>query len=130
MTQQGKEHIAIVNAAIFVYVGVLHVLRAVFNLDLTIGSVTIAAWVSVLPALGAFVLVYFNMKSIHVWSKATWLKFIVALLVLDAAVVLYSWLANLSYWGISNMGFGVIFVVEFLVIIALAMYIRKRNASR
>jgi len=126
MTQQGKENIAIVSAGIFAYVGALHLLRVIFNLDLVIGSVNIATWVSILPVIGTIFLVYYNIKSIDVRSKIVWLKFIFTLVILDAMIVFYSWFASFSYWGISKTGFSILFVIELIVIIALAIYIKKK----
>jgi len=126
MTQQGKENIAIVSAGIFACIGVLHLLRVILNLDLVVGSVSIATWVSILPVIGAIFLVYYNIKSIDVRSKIVWLKFIFTLLIVDAIIVFYSWFASLSYWGISKTGFGTLFIIELIAIIALAMYIKKK----
>jgi len=126
MTQQGKENIAIVSAGIFACIGVLHLLRVILNLDLVVGSVSIATWVSILPVIGAIFLVYYNIKSIDVRSKIVWLKFIFTLLIVDAIIVFYFWFASLSYWGISKTGFGTLFIIELIAIIALAMYIKKK----
>jgi len=127
MTQKGKENIAIASAGIFAYVGALHLLRIILKIDLVIGSVSMATWMSVLPVIGAFFLVYYNIKSIDGRNKVVWLKFIFTLVILDAMIVFYSWFENLNYWGLSKKGFGILLVIELIAIVALAMHIKKKS---
>jgi hypothetical protein len=129
MTQKGKENIAIISAGIFAFVGVMHLLRVIFNVDLIIGTTNIALWISVLPVFGTAFLVHYNLLSVENRSKAFWLKLILTFFILDALVVFYSWLAGLSYWGLSKTGFGFALVFDIIVILALWYYIRKLNKT-
>jgi|GEM_PF-1452588 len=127
MTQKGKENIAIASAGIFAFIGVLHLLRVILNIDPVVGSVRIAMWISVLIVIGTIFLVYYNIKSIDVISKIVWLKFIFTIVILDAMIAFYSWFENLSYLGLSKKDFGILFVIELIVIVALAIYIKKKS---
>ena len=108
----------ILNTAVFSSVAALHVLRLVFQAPATVGDFEIQLWLSVLALVGAAALALLNWKQVAIHSKADWLWLLISLIVIDAFIALYSWFAEITYWGISGDTF-LWFVLIDLVLIAI-----------
>ncbi|MFA4844971.1 MAG: hypothetical protein WC654_00215 [Patescibacteria group bacterium] len=54
-----------VNAAVFIVVALLHVVRLITGADVAIGSIEIALWVSSVAVVLASVLTWWNIKAIR-----------------------------------------------------------------
>lgn len=116
-------HIA--NTAVFLAVAGLHALRLVYGSPVTVGSVEIALWVSIAAVIGALALAAFNWRAIHAPGKAEWLKLLLGLFVVDAAVVFYSWTSGLSYWGVEAGQFSWVLLFDLIVIVFLYWSVKR-----
>ncbi|PIR89390.1 MAG: hypothetical protein COU07_00625 [Candidatus Harrisonbacteria bacterium CG10_big_fil_rev_8_21_14_0_10_40_38] len=122
-----KETVVVTTSALLTVVAAMHLLRIIFNVDIKINGTSLMIWPSYVAVLALGFLAVLNLESIERRNKTTWIKFIMWLFVLDAIGVFYSWMSNLSYWGISRNGFGVITLFDVLIVIILATSIRKAN---
>jgi len=116
----------IVNAAVFITVAVLHVVRLLTVADVTIGGIEIAPWLSAMAVVGALVLAWWNLKSLPALGKREILRLIQVLAAIDAFICFYSWLEELSYWGFSGGLFlwGVAF--DAAVILVIVKVLKKK----
>ncbi|MDP2656410.1 MAG: hypothetical protein Q8P11_02495 [bacterium] len=127
MHTQYKENIAIVTAGLFTSVALMHLIRVLFNVDLSAGGVILAPWLSGLAFIVIGALAILNLKIIENRSKATWLKFVMILFLCDALVAFYSWFANLNYWGLSHSFFGWGVLFDLVVIFILLYFLPKKS---
>ncbi|MBI5370141.1 hypothetical protein HZA85_03065 [Candidatus Uhrbacteria bacterium] len=119
-------NLRIANTAIFLSVAVLHAMRIAYKLPVFVGSIELSLWLSVVAVIGAGVLSWMNWRTIHAPGKTEWLKLLLALFVVDAAIVFYSWVSGLSFWGIANTQFAWILLFDLVVIVLLSWTARKK----
>lgn len=117
-------HIA--NTAVFLAVAGLHVIRLAYGAPVTIGSVEIALWLSILAIIVALVLSALNWRAIQSPGKAEWLKLILGLFIIDSLVDFYAWSTGLSFWGIKTGQFVWIILFDLVVIAVLYRFIKKK----
>ena len=122
-----KENVVIISAAIFTVVAFVHLLRIILRFDLSVGGESISLWVNVFGVLVAGYLAAANFRLAEKASKIIWLKFIAFLAVADGLIALYSYLAGLTYWGISNRAFGFIVIFDIAVVLAIFYFIKKSS---
>ena len=120
-----KENVVIISAAIFTVVAFVHFLRIILRFDLSVGGENISLWVNAFGVLVAGYLAAANFRLIEKANKIIWLKFLAWLVIIDGLIALYSWLAGLSYWGISRSAFGSIVILDIVVVFAIFYFIRK-----
>lgn len=128
MNTNKKENITIATSALLFAVAFMHLLRLGFNIDLYIGGESLAMWPSYLAMIALGYLAILNFKSLEQKNRVVWSKFVMALFIIDAVVVFYSFLSNISYWGISQKGFGYILIFDIIMIILF--YFRAKKASK
>lgn len=119
----------IVNTAIFMSVAFLHALRAAYQAPVVIGSFELPLWLSGLAVVGSAVLAVLNWKQVVSPGKVEWLKLLMALIVVDIAILLYSWVAQLRYWNISGDTF-LWFVIIDLVLIGIILHPVRKHSSK
>jgi hypothetical protein len=124
-----KENVVIISAAIFTVVAFAHLLRIILRFDLSVGEESISLWVNAFGALVAGYLAVANFRLVERASKIIWLKFVASLAVADGLITLYSWLAGLSYWGISRAAFGWITIFDIAVVLVILYFIKKSSAQ-
>ncbi|OGI71691.1 hypothetical protein A3J61_02485 [Candidatus Nomurabacteria bacterium RIFCSPHIGHO2_02_FULL_38_15] len=129
MNTNKKENIAIATSALFTAVAVMHVVRYLFNVDLVIGQASLAMWPSLLAFIAIGYLAILNFKTLERKGAIVWKKFIMALFIIDAIIVFYSWVSNLNYWGFSHKEFGYFLIVEIVIIIILYFKIKKSSGN-
>ena len=95
-------NVNIVNAAVFIAVAVLHVVRLLTGAEVAIGGVEIAPWLSAVAVAGAVALAWWNLKALPKVGKAEVLRLLSVLALIDGFICFYSWVAGLSYWGFSG----------------------------
>lgn len=119
-------HLSIVNTAIFAVVAFFHALRVAYQSPLVVGSVEVPLWLSAVAVVGAAILAVLNWKS-QPRRRDAWLRFILSLLIIDIAALLYSWLAKLSYWGLSGDTFLWFVIIDVILIGIILQALRKRS---
>lgn len=92
----------IVNTAVFTSVAALHVLRLVFNAPAFVGDFEIQMWLSAVAVVGIAILAWLNWRQVKQHSQDDWLTLLIALILVDAFIVFYSWVAQITAWGISG----------------------------
>ncbi len=107
-------HIA--NAAIFFAIAVAHVCRLSSQAPVSVSSHDIPLWLSAIAIVGALVLAWLNWRAIHQPKKAEWMKFLLALFVIDAVVVFFFWQLGVTYWGLSGNQFAWVILFDLIVI--------------
>ena len=125
MSTNKKENITIATSALFTAVAVMHLLRYILGIDLSIGKENIAMWPSLLAFISIGYLAILNFKTLDRKGGIVWKKFIMALFAIDAMVVFYSWIMRLSYWGFSHREFGYLLIFDIAIIIVLYFKIKK-----
>ncbi len=121
-------HILIVNTAIFAYVAGLHALRIAYQAPATIGSFELPLWLSAVAVVGAAILACLNWRALEHHGKESWLRLLLALLVIDIAMLLYSWVARLTYWGMSGDTF-LWFVIIDVILVGIVLGALRKRAS-
>lgn len=119
-------HLSIVNSAIFAAVASFHALRIAYQSPVVVGPVEVPLWLSALAVVGAVVLAVLNWKS-QPRGRDAWLRFVLVLFVIDVAVLLYSWLAKLSYWGLSGDTFLWFVIIDLVLVGIILQALRKRS---
>ncbi len=120
------KNLPLVNAAIFFAIAALHADRLFHKTPVSFGSVEIPIWLSALAIVGAALLAWLNWQAIQQPKKAKWLKFLLALFVIDALIVFFSWQLGASYWGISGSQFAWILLFDLLVIGFIHWALKKK----
>jgi hypothetical protein len=96
---------------------------------LVIGSIDVPLWLSGFAIVGGVILAWLNWKQLERAGKVQWLTLLLSLIVIDVLVLLYSWVAQLSYWNISGDTF-LWFVIIDLVLIGIILHpIRKASST-
>ena len=124
-----KDNVILVTSALLTAVSIIHLLRAVTGVSLVVAGVEISIWANVAAFLITGILAILNCKMLGHLTKAHWLKWFMWLVVADALVCFYSWVAGLSYWGFSNTAFGWIVVFDIVVIIILGSAAKKSSSQ-
>ncbi len=112
----------LINAAVFTAVALLHGMRLAYQSEVIIGGISLPLWLSAIAIVGAATLAWLNWRAAPQRDLAAFAGYIQALIVIDAVILLYSWAANLSYWGISGAAFLGFFVLDCVLFGALAAY--------
>ena len=86
-------------------------------------------WKILLAFIAIGYLAILNFKTLERKGAIVWKKFIMALFIIDAIIVFYSWVSNLNYWGFSHKEFGYFLIVEIVIIIILYSKIKKSSAN-
>lgn len=96
------KNLYIVNTAVFTSVAALHAMRLVYQLPVSVGSMSIELWLSGVAMIGTFVLALLNWKQVKKHTRTDWFVLLFSLIVVDTFMVLYAWVAGLAFWGISG----------------------------
>lgn len=118
-------NVNILNAAVFIAVAVLHVVRLLTGAEAVIGGTPIAPWLSAVAVAGSVILAWWNLKALPKLGKAEILRLVAVLALIDGFICFYSWIAGLSYWGFSAEMF-LSFVVFDLVLACALLHYAKR----
>lgn len=121
-------HLSIVNTAIFAAVAFFHALRIAYQSPVVIGPVEVPLWLSAVAVVGAGVLAVLNWKS-QPRGRDAWLRLVLALLVIDIVALLYSWIAKLSYWGLSGDTFLWFVIIDLVLAGIVLQALRKRAGA-
>lgn len=119
------KNLHIANTAVFLAVAGLHALRLVYGSPVTVGVIGVELWVSLAAVVGALALAGLNWRAIQAPGKIEWLKLLLGLFIVDAAIVFYSWTAGLSYWSIEAGQFSFILLFDLFVIAVLYWKIKR-----
>ncbi|TAL49858.1 hypothetical protein EPN81_04495 [Patescibacteria group bacterium] len=122
-------NILIVNTAIFVSVAALHALRVAYQAPVVIGSFTLPLWLSAVAVVGVAILAYLNWRALEHYGKESWLRLLLALIVIDIAVLLCSWATKLTYWGMSGDTFLWFVIIDVILVGIVLGALRKRASS-
>jgi hypothetical protein len=120
-------NLLIVNTAVFVTIAVFHVLRIIYQAPAIIGPVNVPMWLSALAVVGSVALAALNWNQIESRDRVQWFKLLLALLIIDATMLLYSWATKLSYWGISGDTFLWFVIIDLVLIGILLLHIPKHS---
>lgn len=121
-------HLSIVNTAIFAAVAFFHTLRIATQSPVVIGPVEVPLWLSAVAVVGAVVLAVLNWRS-QPHERDAWLHLVLVLLVIDIVALLYSWLAKLSYWGLSGDTFLWFVIIDLVLVGIILGALRKRAGA-
>ncbi|MBT4856960.1 hypothetical protein HON52_02110 [Candidatus Uhrbacteria bacterium] len=119
--------IHIVNTAVFTSVAALHAMRLAFQAPATIGAFEVELWISAVALVGTAALALLNWQAVGKHSKSDLLWFFFVLVLLDAAIGLYSWIAEISYWGISGDSFLWFVLIDLVIAGIIHGAVRKRT---
>jgi len=118
----------IVNTAIFVSVAFAHAVRLAYQAPVVVGSFTMPLWLSSTAVVGVAILAYFNWRAVAPHGKDGYLRLLLALLTIDIAVLLFSWTARLTYWGMNGDTF-LWFVIIDVVLVGIILNTLKKRSS-
>ena len=119
-------NVNIVNAAVWIAVAVLHIVRLVTQSTAVIGGIEIAPWLSAVAVVGAVVLAWWNLKALPTCGKPEVLRLIQVLAAIDGFICFYSWVMGLSYWGFSGSIFLWGILIDLGVILLIAQTLKKK----
>lgn len=120
----------IANTAVFTSVAALHLLRMIFETPLTIGEYEIELWLSALAAAGTGVLAWLNWRAVGKHGRTDWLWLLIALLLVDAFIVFYAWVAEITYWGISGDTFLWFVLIDLVLVGIVHGFVRSSGRSK
>lgn len=118
-------YLSIVNTAIFAAVAFFHALRIAYQTPVAVGPVDVPMWLSAVAVVGAVVLAVLNWKA-QPRGRDAWLRLVLTLLVIDITGLLFSWLAKLSYWGLSGDTFLWFVIIDLVLVGIILNALRKR----
>ena len=123
------KNLYIVNTAVFTSVAALHALRLAYQAPANVANFEIDLWLSAVALVGAGALAWLNWRQVAKHSRNDWLMLLLALIVVDAFIVFYSWVAEIAAWGISGDTW-LWFVLIDLVLVAIVHGMVRRPKKR
>lgn len=120
-------NILIVNTSIFIAVAFAHALRLMYQSPLTIGEVSLPLWVSWVGVALGLTMAWLNWSALSQRGKRAILKLLLALVIIDVVALLYSWGAQLAYWGLSGNAFLWFIVLDAFLIVVLWYLLKKKG---
>ena len=120
----------IVNTALFTSVAALHALRLVYSAPVTIWSFEVQLWLSAVAVAGTALLAWLNWRQVTKHTKADWLWLLICLIVIDAFIGLYSWVADIAFWGISGDTFLWFVIIDLLLVAIIHGSVRNSGSKK
>ncbi len=124
------KNLYIVNTAVFTSVAALHALRLAYKAPATVGSFEVELWLSAIAVAGAALLAWLNWRQVKKHTRADWLWLLLSLIVVDAFIVVYSWIAEITAWGISGDTWLWFVVIDLILVAIVHGAVRKSGGKR